>query len=65
MLLTDKFIQRARTHARRKRRTIAALDFDILVVLEKILHEGKYGARVVQAILPASPGKQTRLSASR
>ncbi len=44
VLLTDKLIERARAHARGKRRAIGALNFDILVIPEKILHEGNYGA---------------------
>jgi hypothetical protein len=55
VLLADELIERARTHARGKRRTIGALDFDIFVISEKILHEGNYGAPVTQAIMPASP----------
>jgi hypothetical protein len=65
VLLADKFIERAWTHARGKRRTIGALDFDIFAISEKILHEGNYGAPVTQAIVPASPSKQTGLPASR
>jgi hypothetical protein len=42
VLLADELVERARTHARGKRRTIGALDFDVLLVLEKILHEGNY-----------------------
>ena len=53
MLLADEFIERARTHARGKRCTIGALDFDVFVISEKILHEGNYGAPVMQAIVSA------------
>jgi hypothetical protein len=38
VFLADKFIERARAHARGKRRTIGALGFDIFLILEKILH---------------------------
>ena len=65
VLLADKFLQRARTHARGERRTIGARNFDVFAISEKILHEGNYGAPVVQAIVPASPSEQTRLPASR
>ena len=43
-----------RAHARGKRRTIGALDLDIFVIFEKILHWGNYGAPGMQAILPAT-----------
>ena len=56
MLLPDKFIERVRTHARGKRRTISALRFDIFVISKKVRHEENYGARVKQAIVPASLG---------
>jgi hypothetical protein len=52
VFLADEFIERARTHARGKRCTIGALDFDIFVISEKILHERNYGAPVMQAIVP-------------
>jgi hypothetical protein len=39
VLLADELIERARTHARGKRRTIGALDCDIFVISEKILHK--------------------------
>ena len=55
MLLADKFIERARAHARGKRRTIGALDFDMFVIPEKVGHQGNYGAPVTQAIVPAIP----------
>src|SRR5438477_1040927 len=54
VLLTSEFIEQVRAHARGKRRTIGALDLDIFVIFEKILHWGNYGAPVMQAILPAT-----------
>jgi len=76
VLLADEFIERVRTHARGKRRTIGAHAFDIFVISEKILHEGNYGAPVTQAIVsaigtdssrgePASPGKAHRIACIR
>jgi hypothetical protein len=65
VLLADELIERARTHARGKRRTIGAIDFDIFDIPEKILHEGNYGAPVTEAIMSESPSKQTGLAASR
>jgi hypothetical protein len=64
VLLTDKLIERARAHARGKRRAIGTHNFDTLVIPEKILHERNYGAPVIQAIVPAVPERQTGLSAS-
>jgi hypothetical protein len=59
VLLTDEFIERARAHARGKRRTIGALYLHVFCVLEEILHYGNYGAPVMQAIVPATHGRQT------
>ena len=62
MLLTDKFIERARAHARGKRRAIGALNFDIWVIPEKILHEGNYGAPMTQAIPPCVYPKEANFA---
>jgi hypothetical protein len=51
-----------RAHARGKRRSIGARDFNIFVISEKILHKGNYGALVTQAIVPASLGKAHRIA---
>jgi hypothetical protein len=59
VLLADEFIERARTHARGKRCTVGARDFNIFVISEKILHKRNYGALVTQAIVPARSGEQT------
>src|SRR5436190_891279 len=58
VLLTNELIERVWTHTRGKRRTVGALAFGILVISEKILHEGNYGAPVAQAMLPTA-GRQT------
>jgi hypothetical protein len=50
VLLANEFIECARSHARSERRIIITLEFDVFAVLEKILHEGNYGARAIQAI---------------
>jgi hypothetical protein len=65
VFLADEFIERAGAHARGKRRTIGALRFDFFVIPKKILHDRNYGAPVMQAIVPATHGRQTGLSASR
>src|SRR6266550_5961909 len=45
MFLADKFVERARAHARGERRSTAcALQIDNFLFLEEIVHRGKYGA---------------------
>jgi hypothetical protein len=58
VFLADELIERARAHACRKRRTIGALYLHVFCVLEEILHYGNYGAPVMQAIVPATHGRQ-------
>jgi hypothetical protein len=53
VLLADEFVERARAHARGERRS-AVCHLNLLLLLEKIVHPGNYGAPVIQAIMPAS-----------
>jgi hypothetical protein len=55
VFLTDEFVERARPHPRSKRRG-AVRGFDIFLLLEQIVHAQKYGALVMQAIVPAKFG---------
>ena len=55
VFLTDKFIERARADARGERCS-ACCRFDVFLCLEQIVHAQKYGALVMQAIVPARFG---------
>ena len=50
MFLADKFIERARPHPRRERRSGVCI-FNLLRFLEKVLHVRNYGALLMQAII--------------